>query len=305
MAELSDELLGWISEVVGGRLEDVESLHLVAGRDSGSFHIRIIEGDFTDLVLKVPVPNWIGPRMVATNARALELSAELGLSAPGLVGADLDGRTCGTVATLETWLPGSSALPPVVSVARLRNAGAALAKVHAFSIEPQEHLPIRPRPVAVDDFAADRRAGLMPTTELLQQADEMIRKHVVPAGDQVFVHGDAWPGNMLFEGDTCTALIDWKTAGVGDPGVDLSGFRLQMAIQYGSDTPEEVLRGWQDQAGREAGSVSYWDGVAALNTPTELSGFPGFTADGSRLDTAAVTQRRDAFLVTALDGLTS
>jgi hypothetical protein len=110
---------------------------------------------------------------------------------------------------------------------------------------------------------------------------------------------------MLFEGDTCTALIDWKTAGVGDPGVDLSGFRLQMATQYGPDAPEDVLRGWQDQAGREAGSVSYWDAIAALNTPTELSGFPGFTGAGSRLDTAAVTQRRDAFLRTALGGLTS
>lgn len=305
MVKLSDGLVGWVSEVVDGRLEDVEPLHLETGRGSGSFHIRMAGGEFADLVLKMPVLNWIGPRMVATNARALELSAEFGLSAPRLVAADLDGRACGTVATLETWLPGSSALPAVVSVTRLRSAGAALAKVHAFSVPPQEHLPIRSRPVAVDDFAADRREGRMPTTALLQQADEMTRRHGIPAGDLVFVHGDAWPGNMLFEGDTCTALIDWKTAGVGDPGVDLSGFRLQMAMQYGPAAPEDVLRGWQDQAGREAGSVSYWDAIAALNTPTELSGFPGFTGDGSRLDTAAVTQRRDAFLRTALDGLTS
>lgn len=305
MVTLSDGLLGWVSEVVDGRLEDVEPLHLETRRGSGSFHIRMTGGEFADLVLKMPVPDWIGPRMVATNARALELSAEFGLSAPRLVAADLDGRASGTVATLETWLPGSSALPPAVSVARLRSAGAALAKVHAFTVPSQEHFPIRPRPVAVDDFAADRREGRMPTTQLLQQADEMTRQHGIPTADPVFVHGDAWPGNMLFEGDTCTALIDWKTAGVGDPGVDLSGLRLQMAMQYGPDAPAEVLRGWQDQAGREAGTVSYWDAIAALNTPTELSGFSGLTGDGSRLDTAAVSQRRDAFLRTALDGLTS
>lgn len=305
MVKLSDGLLGWVSEVVDGRLEDVEPLHLETGRDSGSFHIRMTGGEFADLVVKMPVPDWIGPRMVATNARALELSAEFGLSAPRLVAADLDGRASGAVATLETWLPGSSALPPAVSVTRLRSAGAALAKVHAFSVAPHEHLPFRPRPVAVDDFAAERREGRMPSTALLQQADEMTRQHGIPAGDPVFVHGDAWPGNMLFEGDTCTALIDWKTAGVGHPGVDLSGFRLQMAMQYGPDAPGDVLRGWQDQAGREAGSVSYWDAVAALNTPTELSGFPGFTGDGGQLDTASVTRRRDAFLRTALDGLTS
>jgi len=305
MVKLSDGLLGWVSEVVEGRIEDVEPLHLEKRRASGSFHIRMTDGEFADLVLKMPVPDWIGPRMVATNARALEVSAEFGLSAPRLVAADLDGRASGTVATLETWLPCSSALPPVVSVTRLRSSGAALARVHACSVPPEEQLPVRPRPVAVDDFAADRREGRMPTTELLRQADEMTRQHGIPPGDPVFVHGDAWPGNMLFESDTCTALIDWKTAGVGDPGVDLGGFRLQMAMQYGPDAPEDVLRGWQDEAGREAGSVSYWDAIAALNTPTELSGFPGFTGDGNRLGTAAVTQRRDAFLRTALDGMTS
>ena len=137
MAELSDELLGWVSEVAGDAIQDVVSVHIGAQRDSGSFRLRMAGGDFTDLVLKVPVPEWIGPRMVATNARALQLAAEFGLSAPRLVGADLDGSASGTVATLETWLPGSSALPPAVSVTRLRNAGAALAKVHAFSLAPK------------------------------------------------------------------------------------------------------------------------------------------------------------------------
>jgi aminoglycoside phosphotransferase (APT) family kinase protein len=134
-------------------------------------------------------------------------------------------------------------------------------------MEPQAHLPHRPRPCAVDDRAAERRRGLMPTTPLLQEADERLRSHVVPAATSVFVHGDVWGGNMLFEGDRCVALIDWKTAGVGDPGVDLGSLRMQMALQYGEDAPADVLEGWQLQAGRAATSVPYWDAVAALNTP--------------------------------------
>lgn len=305
MADLPGQaVLTWAAEVVGAAVLEVVTLHVESGRDSGSFRLRMdADGGFTDLVLKVPVPDWIGPRMVATNARALRLAEEFGLAAPHLVAADLEGVACGTVATLETCLPGSSALPPTVSVSRLRNAGAAFAKVHAFSLAPHQNLRTRQRPVADDDFASDRRKGRMPTTPLLRRADEATRRHGVPAGEEVFVHGDAWPGNMLFEGDTCTALIDWKTAGVGNPGVDLSGFRLQMAMQYGQDAPQEVLRGWQEQAGRAARSVSYWDTIAALNTPTELHGFPGFAEDGSPLDAAAVTERRDEFLRAALHGL--
>jgi aminoglycoside phosphotransferase (APT) family kinase protein len=207
------------------------------------------------------------------------------------------------VATLETFLSGSSDLPPTVSVARLREAGAAIARVHAFSLESQADLPHRPRPIAVDDRAAERRRGWMPTTPLLQQADERVGSHGAPAAAPVFLHGDVWGGNMLWEGDRCVALIDWKTAGVGDPGVDLGNLRMQMALQYGQDAPAHVLEGWQRQAGRAAIAVPYWDPVAALNTPTVMHGWPGFADDGSPLDAAAATERRDAFLRTALGQL--
>ena len=83
----------------------------------------------------------------------------------------------------------------------------------------------------------------------------------MPAVPSVFLHGDVWGGNMPCWGDRCVALIDWKGAGVGDPGVD-------------------------------------------LNTPTVLHGWvPGLAGDGSPLDAAAVTERRDAFLRAALDQL--
>jgi aminoglycoside phosphotransferase (APT) family kinase protein len=242
---------------------------------------------------------------VITNARALRLAEARGLVAPRLIAADLDGTASGTVATLETFLSGSSDLPPMVSAVRLREAGAAIARVNAVVLESQADLPYRPRPIAVDDRATERRRGWMPTTPLLHRADERVRSHRVPAAVSVFVHGDVWGGNMLWEGDRCVALIDWKTAGVGDPGVDLGSLRMQMALQYGQDAPARVLEGWQRQAGRAAIAVPYWDAVAALNTPTVIHGewLPGFAGDGSPLDAAAVTERRDAFLRTALDQL--
>jgi hypothetical protein len=51
---------------------------------------------------------------------------------------------------------------------------------------------------------------------------------------------------------------------------------MQMALQYGQETPALVLEGWQHESGREATNVAYWDAVAALNTPAELDGPGGF-----------------------------
>jgi Ser/Thr protein kinase RdoA (MazF antagonist) len=306
---LSERVLRWAADAVGGTaVVSTESLGRGPHRSSGTFRLRI-EGPAagaTDVILKVPVRGWIAAAWVITNARALQLAETYGLAAPRLIAADLDGRASGTVTTLETFLSGSADLPPTASVARLREAGAALARAHAFSMEAQAHLPYRPRPCAVDDRADERRRGLMPTTPLLQRADEQVRSHGVPAAASVFVHGDVWGGNMLWEGDRCVALIDWKTAGVGDPGVDLGGLRMQMALQYGPDAPAHVLEGWERQAGRPATAVPYWDAVAALNTPTDLdhaTGVPGFAGNGRPLDAAAVTERRDTFLRTALDQL--
>ena len=141
----------------------------------------------------------------------------------------------------------------------------------------------------------------MPTTPLLAEADQRVRSYGVPQAASVLLHGDVWAGNMLFEGDHCVALIDWKTAGVGDPGVDLGSLRMNMALQYGQDAPTHVLEGWQEQTGRPATSVPYWDAVAALNTPTVMDGW--LAEADSPLDGAAVTERRDIFLRTALDQL--
>jgi aminoglycoside phosphotransferase (APT) family kinase protein len=157
----------------------------------------------------------------------------------------------------------------------------------------------------VDDFAYARRKGWMPTTPLLQAADDVIRDHGLPLGETVFVHGDVWPGNLLWAGDEVDALVDWKTAGVGAPGVDVSELRKQVAIIFGPEAPDLVLEGWERATATKARDVSYWDAVAALNTRTELD--DGYRSGGwaPLLDAAGATDRRDAFLRVALTNLGS
>jgi aminoglycoside phosphotransferase (APT) family kinase protein len=71
----------------------------------------------------------------------------------------------------------------------------------------------------------------MPTTELLRRADARVHAIPVPTRSTVFIPGDVWPA------DTVRALIDWKTAGVGNPGVDLGELGKQVAIAYGEEAP--------------------------------------------------------------------
>ncbi|MGN9907767.1 phosphotransferase family protein [Phytohabitans sp. LJ34] len=330
-------LLDWLEKQLGHRMmvTGVRSLH--DGESPWWIDVTTPNESPFSVVLRSP-SSRIRPDMIATNAAALAVAEKYGLPAPRLLASDLDGRSTGGVAaTLETALPGSSALPGTVTAACLKEAGAAIARVHAIPLEPQADLPLRTRPTQVDDRAMERRwatlyqastdvqkpavvaalreltgwgedtalrvAAGARSTPLLQLADERIREIPRPQARTVFVHGDVWWGNMRWDGETCLALIDWKIAGAGDPGVDLGELRMQMAIQYGLDAPAHVLDGWERQAGRTATNVPYWDAVAALNTPVTMDGWPGFDTNGQPLDTPAVTARRDAFLRGAFDAL--
>src|SRR5512133_3902249 len=123
----SEQVLRLAAGVVGGmRVLSVENPSRSTHRPSGTFRLRV-EGTSTgatDLILKLSVPRWITDGMVITNARALRLAETHGLAGPRLIAADLDGRASGTVATLETFLSGSSDLPPRRPPCRRTGGGA-------------------------------------------------------------------------------------------------------------------------------------------------------------------------------------
>lgn len=47
----------------------------------------------------------------------------------------------------------------------------------------------------------------------------------------VIVHGDAGPGNFLYEDDRVTALLDWELVHYGDPMADLAMLAIRMLFQ--------------------------------------------------------------------------
>ncbi len=287
-AGLARPMLMWAAACVDddARVVGIQALH--AG--TGPWLLRVESSRrLIEMVLRAPTDRIDGD-MIATNVAALMTAETHGLPAPRLLGVDLDGQAGGVPASVETVVAGSSAWPARASVDRLRAAGAAIARTHRIPRAPSAHLPVRTRPISVDDFARERRLGRMPTTPLLERADALIQGIRPTPAPTAFLHGDVWPGNMMWSGSTCRGLIDWKTAGVGDPGVDLGELRKQVAYANGQDAPRYVLEGWERTSGTRARDVPYWDAVAALNTPTEC-------------DPPAHTAPRDEFLATALERL--
>lgn len=59
-----------------------------------------------------------------------------------------------------------------------------------------------------------------PEIPLVEHGAEWLHERLVPTGPSVIVHGDAGPGNALFDADRGLTTIDWEFAHVGDPAED-------------------------------------------------------------------------------------
>lgn len=62
----------------------------------------------------------------------------------------------------------------------------------------------------------------------------------------VLLHGDFWPGNVMFEHGELVAVLDWEDACWGDPLVDLACARVELTCAYGAGACERFTAGYLD-----------------------------------------------------------
>jgi aminoglycoside phosphotransferase (APT) family kinase protein len=80
----------------------------------------------------------------------------------------------------------------------------------------------------------------------------------------VLLHGDFWPGNVLWREDKLVAVIDWEDAKLGDPLTDLAISRLDIACIYGIDAVRSFTEHYRSVMAIDFTDLPYWDLCAAL-----------------------------------------
>ena len=74
------------------------------------------------------------------------------------------------------------------------------------------------------------------------------------------LHGDFWPGNLLWRGGDVSAIIDWEDAMLGDPLADLGKSRLEVLWALGREAMTEyTTRYLALNRGLDAKWLPYWD----------------------------------------------
>lgn len=125
-------------------------------------------------------------------------------------------------------------------------------------------------------------------------------------GPRRLLHGDFWPGNVVWSGDAIAAVIDWENAGLGDPLSDVGITRLDLLWAFGAAAFDAFTGRYVERTGIDTADLALWDVIAALRPVGNFSVWAADWAAFGRPDLTPASMRaaHTWFVDQALAGLT-
>jgi aminoglycoside phosphotransferase (APT) family kinase protein len=87
----------------------------------------------------------------------------------------------------------------------------------------------------------------------------------------VLLHGDFWPGNILWKDGQLVAIIDWEDAALGDPLADVANSRLEILWACGINAMHHFTQQYQSLTTIDFTNLPYWDLCAALRPASQFA----------------------------------
>ncbi len=149
----------------------------------------------------------------------------------------------------------------------------------------------------------DRMQGWVITDLTRREPDHSLREHLVrqhldqhwpPSSTETcLLHGDYFPGNIVWQGDAIAAVIDWESAALGDPMADIATTRLDLRWAYGAEAAEQFTDRYVALTHRSTATLPVWELVVSLRPAGAISlwaidmiahGRPDITAAAMRIE---------------------
>ncbi|WP_237690837.1 phosphotransferase family protein [Paenibacillus caui] len=172
------------------------------------------------------------------------------------------------------YVEGSTDFPEDPSPSYIFQLAEQLSCIHKLDISRAD-LSFLPR--LHDDYG--KRIGNRPETldESLQEGEiRDVLEKVWPLpqhNNSALLHGDFWPGNVLWKNGRIAAVIDWEDAQTGDPLADLANVRLELLWAFGLEAMHSFTDHYLKHNEIDISTLPYWDLCAALRPASKLAGW--------------------------------
>ncbi len=216
---------------------------------------------------------------------------EARLPVPEPLFLDVDRQLLPSPYFVMRFVRGSSEIAAPVLDHALRSMAAFLARLHsldvrALSLPP---LPSREDPIkAALQFAAD-------DSSLCDVISSLSPEQSPPT----LLHGDFWPGNILWDKGEITAVLDWEDVAIGPAASDVACCRAEVNVLFGLDAARSFTQYYRAASANSLHDLTLWDFYVSSAALASLSKW--------RLPPEVETERRERtveFRAHAIDRLT-
>jgi aminoglycoside phosphotransferase (APT) family kinase protein len=287
----------------------LRQIHPLKGGISSSVvraDIAHADGRAQTIVLRAPSA-WArsrDPDAAAHEAARLRLVAAHGLPVPIPLRLEAADDHFATATLVLPYLNGAPRFDQAAAPTLIPPMAARLAALHRI-----------PPILGADCFIAFSPPKLLTAADFThaEEADLHARIHAILAPvwphllaePPALLHGDFWPGNLLWQGDHLAAILDWEDALLGSPLHDLAISRLDILWCFGPTAMRDFTQRYLAHNPLDTATLPYWDLVAALRPLDGFSAWAATWPDWGRPDITAAAMRaaHRAFIEQALAAL--
>ena len=240
------------------------------------------------------------PACVADEFRLLRAVHETGVPVPEPIYLDAHGGR--SDAMVVGFVEGSSILTVAEGQEVARALAAQLARIHRLPLDAEDFPALARRFESYARWLAHTPAS--PDDETREaEIRSRLRELNAPRRNRARVlHGDFWPGNVLFANGQISGVLDWEDATLADPALDVAITRLDLLWAYGEPTMREFTAAYAREGVADLADLPYWDLCAALRPAGALGAWAEAWKEQGRPDVtrAAMRERHRRFVDAAL-----
>jgi aminoglycoside phosphotransferase (APT) family kinase protein len=196
----------------------------------------------------------------------LALLQAYGIPAPLPFYLDEQGAILGTPGIVVSFVAGKQIVTSADPVRWARTLATMLSQIHAVPCQHPAECLLDANSEAL--WFADSDA---PSETLLAHEDgpliwrlvRELRQQLHPVAARL-VHSDYWPGNVLWQGEQISAVLDWEEAACGDPGYDVAYGWMHLHLLGLEAAAREFLDVYEGATGHGVENLGFWELAAAV-----------------------------------------
>ena len=224
------------------------------------------------------------PQIAADEFKLLSMLRAVGLPVPAPYYLAQSGEVFSAPYVVLEYIEGKSEFAPTDLADMILQFATQLCRIHGVDGESLDlsFLPeveeiyaekFRERPTKVDELLDEGRIR-----DMLEAVWPLPRRNA-----SVLLHGDYWPGNVLWKDGRLVGVIDWEDARLGDPLADLANSRLEVLWAFGIDAMHSFTYHYELMMSIDCTDLPYWDLCAALRPAFKIAGWAGDDATERRM----------------------